>query len=157
MLEEEMPAEDDGKNSDEFEVDTAADVLDRDGLGRFVVEEPEVAEVVEVVEDKPKAAQKPAKSQKPAKAASDNAVKVSVAALVYSPRKRNSLSVVALQDRLTELNYAGARSDFRGWYHDGTRRALQEWQKDSDLEVTGECSLLDAEFLFDGTEVELVN
>jgi peptidoglycan hydrolase-like protein with peptidoglycan-binding domain len=83
-------------------------------------------------------------------------VDVSLGALTYSPRKKRSMSVAFMQERLTDLGYSGARSDFSGWFHDGTRRAIESWQKDNRLEVTGECSPVDMEFLFDGTNVVLV-
>ena len=83
-------------------------------------------------------------------------VDVSLGALTYSPRKKRSMSVVVMQERLTELGYSGARADFSGWFSIGTRRAVEAWQKDNRLEVTGECSPVDMEFLFDGTNVVIV-
>jgi len=83
-------------------------------------------------------------------------VDVSLGALTYSPRKKRSMSVAFMQERLTELGYSGARADFSGWFSAGTRRAVEAWQKDNRLEVTGECSPVDMEFLFDGTNVVIV-
>jgi|AntAceMinimDraft_13_1070369.scaffolds.fasta_scaffold28151_1 peptidoglycan hydrolase-like protein with peptidoglycan-binding domain len=83
-------------------------------------------------------------------------VDVSLGALTYSLRKKRSMSVVIMQERLTELGYSGARADFSGWFSTGTRRAVEAWQKDNRLEVTGECSPVDMEFLFDGTNVVIV-
>jgi len=60
-----------------------------------------------------------------------------------------------LQDRLAELDYAGARSDLRGWFHDGTRAAVEKWQENNRAEVTGEVSLSDAEGIFRGTGVKV--
>jgi len=145
MVEKEMPAEEVGKNSDELEAVVEVEETTRDDLGRFVVEEPKP----EVKVEEPKPAPKP---EKPApKAKSEvKAVEVSLSALSYSDRKRNSLSVSVFQDRLAELGYASVRSDLRGWFHDGTRAAVKKWQEDSRAEVTGEVSLPNAEVIFRG-------
>jgi hypothetical protein len=152
MLEKETPAEDAGKNSDH-----APAVVESED----VTVEVEVAEVVEVevVEEppKPKAKPKAEKTEQPKveKVKTEDAVEVALAAMKYSARKRNSLSVSVLQDRLAELDYAGARSDLRGWFHDGTRAAVEKWQEDNRAEVTGEVSLSDAEGIFRGTGVKV--
>lgn len=44
---------------------------------------------------------------------------------------RNSISVSILQQRLTELGYASAGDDKRGWISDGTVQALEEFKKDN--------------------------
>lgn len=77
-------------------------------------------------------------------------------ALVYSPTRKNSESVALLQRRLSDVGYADARADLRGWFHDSTREALVKWQTDHKLEVTGECAFDDMRYLFDGTDVEIV-
>lgn len=154
MVEDKKPADDAGKNSRELE----AEKVDRDDQGRFVVEEPKPEPEVEV--EVPKPAPKAKAEEKPAPKAKAAAAKVEIskAALVYSERKRNSVSVGVLQDRLADLNYAGARADFRGWFHDGTKRAIEAWQKDNGLKVTGTCeSDSDLKFLFDGTDVVVVD
>lgn len=80
-----------------------------------------------------------------------------LSALVYHPTRKNSESVAVLQKRLSDVGYAAARSDLRGWFHDGTREALVKWQTENGLEVTGECAFDDMRFLFDGTDVEILS
>lgn len=154
MVEEDKPA---GGNFSKNSVDPVESEVIEEIL--VVEEEPEVevVEIVEVVEE-PKPKPKPSKSPKPSASERDGkgAVEVSVTALTYSSRRRNSGSVAVLQDRLAALDYAPVRSDLRGWFHDGTKKALESWQKDSGLEVTGVCSQKDAEALFAGQNVELV-
>lgn len=77
-------------------------------------------------------------------------------ALVYSPTRKNSESVALLQRRLSDVGYADARADLRGWFNDNTREALVKWQTDHKLEVTGECAFDDMRYLFDGTDVKIV-
>lgn len=117
---------------------------DRDDKGRFTPE-PEA----------PKPVAKPApvsEAPKPVAVAAD-AVTVSVAALAYSERKRNSLSVAVLQDRLAEVGQKGVKADLKGWFHDSTRDALKAWQSDKGREPTGVCTADDAKALFAGTKV----
>lgn len=115
----------------------------RGDRGKFVVEEPAVeVDVVAVVEE-------PVVER-----ASGVAVKMS--ALVYSAKRKNSESVAVLQKRLSDVGYAAARADMRGWFHDNTRAALVKWQTEHDLEVTGECAFDDMRYLFDGTDVEIL-
>ena len=85
-----------------------------------------------------------------------NTVTVSIAALLYRAGRRNSLSVAVLQDRLADCNYGGVRADFRGWYHTHTRKAVEDWQRDNGLEVTGACTADDMAYLFDGTDIVIV-
>jgi|OM-RGC.v1.024672382 Putative peptidoglycan binding domain. len=138
-----------------------AETTPRDDKGAFVVEEkqesPTPATLPTHEKEEPKKEKAPAPAPAPApKKAAKKKVDVSVAALVYSERKRNSVSVGVLQDRLAALGYAGSRSDFRGWFHDGTVRAIRDWQKDNGLEVTGKLDKKkDLEFLFNGTDVAL--
>lgn len=153
MVEDKKPAEDAGKNSERSEM--AAEV-ERDEAGRFVVEEEKPEVKAEVKPEVKAETPKPAAPKAKAKAAPKT--EVSVAALAYTSRKRNSVSVAVLQDRLADLNYAAVRSDFRGWFHDGTKRAIEKWQKDNNLKVTGTLeSEQDLKFLFDGTDVVLVD
>jgi peptidoglycan hydrolase-like protein with peptidoglycan-binding domain len=147
MVEDKKPAEDDGKNSGELEAVVEVEEV-RDDRGRFVVEDKKP----EVKVEEPK----PAPKAKPEVKVNNAAVQVSVSALAYSQRKRKSLSVGLLQDRLAVLGYASARSDLRGWFHDGTKAAVEKWQKDNGLDATGACSLEDAEFLFDGEAVKFI-
>jgi peptidoglycan hydrolase-like protein with peptidoglycan-binding domain len=147
MVEDKKPAEDDGKNSGELEAVVEVEEV-RDDRGRFVVEDKKP----EVKVEEPK----PAPKAKPEVKVNNAAVQVSVSALAYSQRKRKSLSVGLLQDRLAVLGYASARSDLRGWFHDGTKSAVEKWQKDNGLDATGACSLEDAEFLFDEGTVKFV-
>ena len=81
---------------------------------------------------------------------------IQMRALVYSPRRKNSESVAMLQKRLSDVGYAAARADLRGWFHDNTRAALVKWQTDHGLEVTGECAFDDMRYLFDGTDVQII-
>jgi hypothetical protein len=133
---------------------------ERDDKGRFVVEDTEE----KAPEHKPTPTKPvPAKSA-PAKAKDDaveaevkaeksDAVEITLSALAYSPRKRNSQSVALLQDRLAELGQKGVRADLRGWFHDNTQKALEGWQSENGKEVTGVCSEADAKALFAGTKV----
>lgn len=145
------------------EAKSKAETTPRDDQGRFQVEEEPKAAAPAPVEDakKPEAKQEakpaPAPAPAPKKVTKEDKIEVTVAALVYSPRKKNSVSVAVLQDRLAALGYAAARSDFRGWFHDGTKSAIEKWQKENGLAVTGDLSKPeDLKFLFDGAEVVLV-
>lgn len=155
MVEDNKPAEDEGKNSGELEAVVEIQETLRDDRGRFVVEEPKPEVKVEEPKPAPKP-EKPAPKAKPEVKVDSDAVEVSLSALAYSQRKRRSLSVGLLQDRLAVLGYASAKSDLRGWFHDGTKAAIEKWQKDNGLDVTGACSSEDAEFLFDGGTVKFV-
>ena len=79
-----------------------------------------------------------------------------VSLLVYSPTRKNSGSVAMLQKRLSDVGYAAARSDLRGWFHDGTRAALEKWQSENGLDVTGTAEFEDMRYLFDGTDIEIL-
>lgn len=159
MVEDNMPAEDADKNSERSD---AAAELERDDQGRFVVEdaEPEV-ELEPEPEPEPEVEAEVELEPEPAPEVElkDDSPKteVSVAALVYTSRKRNSVSVAVLQDRLAELDYADSRSDLRGWFFDGTKAAIEAWQKDNGLEATGSLDSDELEFLFHGTDVVLVD
>ena len=96
-----------------------------------------------------------AKKKSTSKIDSDT-VTVSITALSYRASRRNSMSVAVLQDRLADCNYGGVRADFRGWYHDYTRIAVEDWQRDNGLTVTGACTADDMAYLFDGTGIVIV-
>lgn len=110
------------------------------------VEEIEEAEVVEEVEPEPVAVEADPEPEGPT---------VSKAALKFSERRRNSVSVAVVQDRLRDMNYGAVRGDMRGHFHVRTREAIEAWQTDNGLEVTGELSDFDLEYLFDGTNVRV--
>ena len=145
------------------EPESDAETLERDDFGRFVVEpEPESAPVVVEPEPEPepepaptptpvsvgKPKRKPAPSTVPSAV---GAVTVSLSALVYQSRARNSASVSAVQDRLAELGYGDARADIRGWMSDGTVKALSDFQSASGLEVSGKATPETVEALMRGT------
>ena len=99
----------------------------------------------------------PAPKRKPAPAESSIASEsVSASALVYRDRRRNSVSVGVLQDRLAELGFMDARTDIRGWFHDGTRKAVEEWQRANGVEPSGLCDSVTVERLFAGTPARVV-
>lgn len=135
----------------EFEVE--AEVIE-------VVAEPEPEVEVEVVaepEPEPEVLAEPEVEEDPVKNPEESfEVSVKVSALTFSPRRRNSESVAMLQRRLSDLGYAAARSDLRGWFHENTRKALEEWQADNGAEVTGICDLDEMRYLFDGAEVTVI-
>ena len=83
----------------------------------------------------------------------DGEVNVSMTALCWSPTKRNSGSVILLQERLAEVGYPDAKADMRGWYHDHTKQAVAEWQKANGLDATGLLDPDQAKRLFSGTPV----
>jgi hypothetical protein len=79
----------------------------------------------------------PAPPKPVAAVSSIGSVDVVVGSLVYQARALRSISVAAVQDRLTELGYGDARGDLRGWLSDGTVKALTEFQSASGLLATG--------------------
>lgn len=80
---------------------------------------------------------------------------VSLAAMCYAPTKRNSGSVILLQERLAELGFDDVRGDIRGWYHDHTKNAVAEWQKSNGLDSTGHLDMDQAKRVFAGTPIEV--
>jgi peptidoglycan hydrolase-like protein with peptidoglycan-binding domain len=59
---------------------------------------------------------------------------VSLSALVYKNQlSKKSLSVHHLQRRLNELGYTTAFLDKDGWLGDGTKIAIEQFRKDTDL------------------------
>lgn len=103
-----------------------------------VIPEPTPAPVVE--EPKPT----PAVAKDPANIASGNdSDDVLLANCIYKNKfARKSLTVHHLQRRLNELGYKDAYSDKDGWFGDLTRLAVEKFQQDKGLEVTG---LVDAD------------
>lgn len=103
-----------------------------------VIPEPTPAPVVE----KPKPT--PAVAKDPANIASGNdSDDVLLANCIYKNKfARKSLTVHHLQRRLNELGYKDAYSDKDGWFGDLTRLAVEKFQQDKGLEVTG---LVDAD------------
>lgn len=112
-----------------------------------VFTEPAAEEVVAAEEPAPKVISKSTKRRLAASESSLEGV-VSASVLTYRETRRNSASVAVLQDRLAELGYADARADLRGWFHDGTRRAVEAWQSDN-----GGAPVVE---IFAGTSVEVV-
>ena len=98
-----------------------------------VIPEPTPAPVVE----KPKPT--PAVAKDPANIASGNdSDDVLLANCIYKNKfARKSLTVHHLQRRLNELGYKDAYSDKDGWFGDLTRLAVEKFQQDKGLEVTG--------------------
>lgn len=82
---------------------------------------------------------------------------MSMAALVYHARSRNSASVAVLQGRLAELGHADARGDVRGWLSDGTVKALSDFQKASGMSVTGRADRETVDALMKGTKVTVTD
>jgi 3-oxoacyl-ACP reductase-like protein len=161
--------------SDEQENTESAEVPhehDRDERGRFVVPEPVMVSPKPEPEPEPepepvkeeaapaptpasisKPKRKPVPAAAPASAIGD--VTVSMAALVYHARSRNSASVAAVQDRLNELGHADARGDIRGWLSDGTVKALSDFQREIGLSVTGKADRDTVEALMKGTGAKI--
>lgn len=157
-MNEELESADETSESKDLGMSSAPE---RDDKGRFVVEEPEAkapthkptpTKPVPAAKSAPEKVEADAVEAEPVKAKAD-AVVISLSALAYSPRRRNSHSVSVLQDRLAELGQKGVRADLRGWFHDNTKAALADWQAEKGMEATGECSEADAKALFAGTKV----
>lgn len=68
---------------------------------------------------------------------------------------RNSISVSMLQQRLTELGYASAGDDRRGWISVGTAQALENFKSDNAVEF-GLYSEELIKAVFEGTSVEVL-
>lgn len=82
----------------------------------------------------------------------ESGVTVSLSSLMFRKSRRNSASVAAVQDRLVALGYGAARSDLRGWFHEGTRQAVAEFQKNEGLgTVAGEVDSDTLDALLSGT------
>jgi peptidoglycan hydrolase-like protein with peptidoglycan-binding domain len=78
-------------------------------------------------------------------------VTVSLSSVVYRKSRRNSASVAAVQDRLVALGFGAARSDLRGWFHEGTREAVAAFQKAEGMAETGEVDAATLDALLSGT------
>ena len=144
---------------------------ERDDYGRFVVDAPEPASEPEATpepesqpEEKPeeKPAPTPVTVHKSKRKAAGTASRldgetVVLAALVYKSGMRNSASVATVQDRLSELGFAGVRGDKRGWLADCTVDALREFQESAGLEPTGVADRETVDALFAGVSVEIAD
>lgn len=71
-------------------------------------------------------------------------------AVYKNPRARKSLTVHHIQRRLAELGYGDAAADRDGWYGDLTKLAVEGYQKDNRLTVTGLMDVKTMEALFAG-------
>lgn len=101
--------------------------------------------------------QQPKKKPKPEAAESNlPEVEVVVDALKFEAYSRKSISVAAVQDRLAELGHGSVRRDPYGWLSNGTVEAIEEFQKGSGLEATGEPDRKTIEALMRGTRAKVV-
>jgi len=126
-------------------------MLDDDNLDTIAVvpSDPEV-----IKEDKPKA--KPsAPLTAPTGLPSDTVV--SMGALVYQSKARNSVSVRAVQTRLLELGHVGAGSDLPGWLSAGTLEALEEFKAEAKVKGDNPLSRGVVDALFKGLSVKVVD
>lgn len=153
------------------ESEKAAESLERDDRGRFVVEsepeaapepqsEPEAAPEPEPEPEKP--APTPTSVAKPSKKKTEPVASTSklegevvLSALVFEAPMRNSASVRLVQDRLAELGHGAVRRDRPGWLSEGTVEALKCFQEETGLEVTGEADSETVEALTKGTKVKV--
>ena len=112
-----------------------------------------VEETVETEAVKPK--DKP--KDKPVEIASTATDVVYLARCVYKNKyHHDSLSVRHVQRRLAALGYRTGMSDPAGWYKDGTRSAVAEFQKKKGLEGDGLMNAATLEAIFNGdSEVTL--
>lgn len=155
------------------ESEKAAESLERDDRGRFVVEpEPEAASEPE---SKPEAASesqaepeapkptptsvaKPSKKKTEApKPSSSLEGDVLMKALVFESPMRNSASVLIVQERLAELGHGAVRRDRPGWISQGTAEALRCFQGETGLDETGEADRETVEALMKGTKVRVLD
>jgi hypothetical protein len=163
------------------ESEKAAESLERDDKGRFVVEsepeaapepqdgteaaptvepEPEAAPIVEAEPEQekpetPKVAKPSKKKAEPVASSSKLEGGVVLSALVFEAPMPNSASVRLVQDRLAELGHGAVRRDRPGWISDGTVDALKSFQDESGLEVTGEADAATVDALMRGTKVKV--
>lgn len=74
-----------------------------------------------------------------------------------NPAARKSLSVHHLQRRLNELGYTDAHADKDGWLGDLTKLAIEKFQKDKHMPVTGTVDADTLKKIFEGDRnVEVV-
>lgn len=82
---------------------------------------------------------------------------VRLSSMVYENTSRNSLSVGQVQVRLGVLGFSDSSIDPLGWYSEGTRKAVRDFQLVNGLPVTGEADIKTLEALFLGTTIEIVD
>ena len=149
------------QNAEALEVEDIEAVKTEDVVAEEVLpveEDLEVVEISEVAEAEPAAELAVAavvipESVEVEVVAEPAAQVLNLAVCVYSAKRKNSVTVALLQDRLAACNYSEVRADLRGWFHDNTAKALSRWQKENGLEVTGVVDAEEMAFLFDGTDV----
>lgn len=157
------------------EESSAAERHDRDERGRFETIEPasESAPTPEPEsEPAPAPAPKPAPTPAPTPATVSkpkqqqrkssapsklDGVTVVLSALVYQAGMRNSASVAAVQDRLSEMGLSAVRGDRRGWLSDCTVDALRDFQKSAGLDANGLADRKTIEALFSGVRVTIAD
>jgi hypothetical protein len=81
---------------------------------------------------------------------------VHVSSMVFESNSRNSLSVAQLQIRLGVMGYSDSSTDPLGWFSEGTRKALRDFQTFAGLPVTGNADERTLEAVFTGTSVKVV-
>ncbi len=84
-------------------------------------------------------------------------VTVSMSALVVRGWSRNSASVKALQDRLSERGYHDWISDGHGWISDATVRCLASFQSEHGLDPSGIPDRATVDALMQGTPVVIAD
>ena len=149
---------------------SAAERHDRDERGRFETVEPasESASTPEPASEpapapaptpatvsKPK--QQPSQQRKSSAPSKLDGATVVLSALVYQAGMRNSASVAAVQDRLSEMGLAAVRGDRRGWLSDCTVDALRDFQKSAGLDANGLADRKTVEALFSGVRVTITD
>lgn len=86
----------------------------------------------------------------------DIADEVHLSSMVFESNSRNSLSVAQMQIRLGVMGYSDSAADPLGWFSEGTRKALRDFQTFSGLPSTGNVDARTLEALFTGTSVKVV-
>lgn len=81
---------------------------------------------------------------------------VHLSSMVFEGNSRNSLSVAQVQIRLGVMGYSDSSTDPLGWYSEGTRKALRDFQTFAGLPVTGNADQRTLEAIFTGTSVQVV-
>lgn len=127
--------------------------------------EPTPAPVVEVPEPTPapvveevKVAPTPVSKKQENIASGNNADNVYLANCIYKNKfARKSLTVHHLQRRLNELGYKDAYTDKDGWLGDLTRLAIENFQKDRGLAVTGNVDADTFTKIFEGDPHVVIN
>lgn len=116
--------------------------------------EPTPAPVVEEV----KVAPTPVSKKKENIASGNNADNVYLANCIYKNKfARKSLTIHHLQRRLNELGYKDAYTDKDGWLGDLTRLAIENFQKDRGLAVTGNVDADTFTKIFEGDPHVVIN